>query len=121
MREYEHGVDQLDPDERDDESAKAVHDLFTQTPLDAWEPIQAGSFLEARFILQHTACEVALVHEDLVQREGGQSLAPHLLSVSFKVSIPAGHYPCFAPRLPLDYRNTAESIDSSDVEADNGN
>ena len=56
-------------------SAKSIHELFSRTPLEAWEPIQAGSFLQARFILQHTACEVALVHEDLYQREGGQSLA----------------------------------------------
>jgi PleD family two-component response regulator len=56
-------------------SAKSMHDLFSQTALENWEPIQAGSFLQARFILQHTACEVALVHEDLYQREGCQSLA----------------------------------------------
>src|SRR6516162_8648801 len=56
-------------------SAKSIHELFSRTPLEAWEPIQAGSFLQARFILQHTACEVALVHEDLYQREGSQSLA----------------------------------------------
>ena len=56
-------------------STKPMQQLFSQTPLDAWEPIQAESFLQARFILQHQACEVALVHEDLYHREGGQSLA----------------------------------------------
>src|SRR5260370_39505661 len=52
-----------------------MQELFSQAPLDAWEPILAESFLQARFILQHNACDVALVHEDLSQREGGQSLA----------------------------------------------
>jgi PleD family two-component response regulator len=56
-------------------STKPMQQLFSQTPLDVWEPIQAESFLQARFILQHHACEVALVHEDLYLREGGQSLA----------------------------------------------
>ena len=56
-------------------SAKPMQELFSQAPLDAWEPILAESFLQARFILQHNACDVALVHEDLYQREGGPSLA----------------------------------------------
>jgi PleD family two-component response regulator len=49
--------------------------IFTQPPLECWEPIPAESFLQARFILQHHACEVAVVHEDLFHREGEQSLA----------------------------------------------
>lgn len=55
-------------------SAKPLQELFSHGPLQSWEPIPADSFMQARFILQHNSCEVALVHEDLYQREN-QSLA----------------------------------------------
>ena len=56
-------------------SGKSMHELFSQAPLEGWEPISAESFMQARFILQHHTCDVALVHEDLFHREGEQSLA----------------------------------------------
>lgn len=48
--------------------------LFEREPLGQWEPLYADGFSKARYILQHNPCEMLLVHEDLVQKEGAQGL-----------------------------------------------
>jgi GGDEF domain-containing protein len=49
--------------------------LFARDPLTNWETRAADSFSAARFVLQHTPCDVLVVHEDLCRREGPQALA----------------------------------------------
>ena len=49
--------------------------LFGRDPLTNWETRAADSFSAARFLLQHTPCDVLLVHEELCRREGLQALA----------------------------------------------
>jgi PleD family two-component response regulator len=49
--------------------------LFAREPLADWETHTADSFSAARFVLQHTPCDVLLVHEDLYHREGYPGLA----------------------------------------------
>ena len=49
--------------------------LFSQDPLNGWEAIPAHSFEEARFVLQHSACDLLLVDEGLCQQQGADGLA----------------------------------------------
>jgi diguanylate cyclase (GGDEF)-like protein len=49
--------------------------LFTQAPLHGWDAIPAKSFEEARFVLQHSACDLLLVDEGLCQQQGADGLA----------------------------------------------
>jgi GGDEF domain-containing protein len=48
--------------------------LFSRDPLTHWETRSADSFSAARFVLQHTPCDLLLV-EDVCGREGLQGLA----------------------------------------------
>jgi len=53
--------------------AERLRDLFAQDALRAWDPIPVDSFEEARFVLQHTTCDLVLVTEGLYQ-EGPEGL-----------------------------------------------
>jgi GGDEF domain-containing protein len=54
---------------------ESIRRLFEQVSLKSWEAIEAGSISQARFVLQHSPCDVALVNDDLYHREGEQALA----------------------------------------------
>src|SRR5262245_30928835 len=53
----------------------SLRNLFVHEPLQGWEAIEADSFAQARFIMQHHPCDVVLVNEDLFQRERNQGLS----------------------------------------------
>jgi diguanylate cyclase (GGDEF)-like protein len=55
-------------------SKQSIQELFTRGPLDAWESVAAESFAEVRFVMQHNPCDIALVHEELLLREGEPAL-----------------------------------------------
>jgi len=54
--------------------AELLRGLFMQDALEAWEPRPVDSFEEARFVLQHTTCDLVLVAEGLYQ-QGPEGLA----------------------------------------------
>jgi PleD family two-component response regulator len=58
----------------DSEAAPTVLQLFDQSPLDSWTPIPVENFAEARFVMQHNPCELALVHEELLDQDGEPAL-----------------------------------------------
>jgi GGDEF domain-containing protein len=58
------------PDEEE-----ALRPLFASDVMAGWEPVAADSFHQARFTLQHTACDVLLVDEGLYGAEGPEGLA----------------------------------------------
>jgi diguanylate cyclase (GGDEF)-like protein len=55
-------------------AAEPIQQLFKSGPLDTWEAVQADCFAQVRFIMQHHPCDVIVVHEGLVQREGEPAL-----------------------------------------------
>lgn len=57
------------------ENRAALKSLFLDHHLDGWEVVEAESFTQARFVLQFDPCDVLLIHQDLVDAEGGQGLA----------------------------------------------
>jgi diguanylate cyclase (GGDEF)-like protein len=54
---------------------ESLQQLFVEEPLSAWQTLAADSFSRARFVLQHDPCDLLLVNDDLLEREGGQGLA----------------------------------------------
>ncbi len=56
-------------------AAGPIRQLFLHGPLDSWEAVEADSFAQVRFIAKHNPCDLALVHEDLLHREGEPALA----------------------------------------------
>jgi len=54
--------------------AELLRGLFRQDVLEAWESRPVESFEEARFVLQHTTCDLVLVAEGLYQK-GPEGLA----------------------------------------------
>jgi GGDEF domain-containing protein len=54
--------------------AELLRGLFAQEALQAWQPSLVESFEEARFLLQHTACDLVLVDESL-SRQAPEGLA----------------------------------------------
>lgn len=57
------------------EQQSSFEALFAQEPLDQWETAAATSFAQARFALQYQPCDLLLINNDLVEREGSQGLA----------------------------------------------
>lgn len=57
------------------EQQPSFETLFAQEPLDQWETAAATSFAQARFALQYQPCDLLLINNDLVEREGSQGLA----------------------------------------------
>lgn len=57
------------------DSMACLRHVFTHDPLDHWDVVEADSFSQARFCLQHNACDVLLVHHGLYDSEGPQGLA----------------------------------------------
>jgi diguanylate cyclase (GGDEF)-like protein len=53
--------------------AELLRGLFTDESLQRWDPYCVASFEEARFLLQHTPCDLALVDESLY-RQGPDGL-----------------------------------------------
>jgi diguanylate cyclase (GGDEF)-like protein len=53
----------------------ALRQLFASQVLAAWDVVDADSFVRARFVLQHTACDILLVDEGLCVAEGMEGLA----------------------------------------------
>ncbi len=54
---------------------QSLQQLFSAEPFKGWETLEADSFSRARFVLQHDPCDLLLVNDDLLEREGGQGLA----------------------------------------------
>jgi len=54
---------------------ESMRALFQSRFLNDWEVIEAGSFTQARFNLQFDPCDVLVVHQDLMENEGGQGLS----------------------------------------------
>lgn len=54
---------------------REFQELFARDPLDQWEVAVADSFSRARFLVQHNPCDLMVVHEDVLEREGAQGLA----------------------------------------------
>jgi len=52
----------------------SIRQLFDQGPLDSWDLVPAEDFAEVRFVMQHSPCDIALVHEELLYREGEPAL-----------------------------------------------
>jgi PleD family two-component response regulator len=55
--------------------ASRLLSVFTQEPLHGWEAVPADSFEEARFVLQHNACDLLLVDEALYDQQGPDGLS----------------------------------------------
>ena len=55
-------------------AGEPLRELFNEEPLNAWKILEADSFSQARFVLQHDPCDVLVVNEDLLASEGGQGL-----------------------------------------------
>ncbi len=49
--------------------AELLRGLFTQEALQGWEPCPVQTFEEARFLVQHTTCDLVLVDESLHRQE----------------------------------------------------
>ncbi len=54
---------------------ESLQQLFAAEPLSAWQTLAADSFSRTRFVMQHDPCDLILVNDDLLEREGGQGLA----------------------------------------------
>ena len=52
-----------------------IKSLFEREPLSQWLTLYADSFPMARFTLMHNPCDALVVHEDLLEAEGGPGLA----------------------------------------------
>lgn len=52
-----------------------MQDLFCQEPLERWEILETDSFPLAHFTLQYTPCDLLLVNDDLLEREGDSAMA----------------------------------------------
>lgn len=57
------------------ENRASLKSLFQRRQLEDWEVVEAESFTQARFVLQFEPCEVLLIHQDLLDSEGGQGLS----------------------------------------------
>lgn len=57
------------------EGRSALKEVFQDHRLDGWQVIEAESFTQARFNLQFDPCDVLVIHQDLMDAEGGQGLA----------------------------------------------
>ncbi len=53
---------------------KEFVDLFTRDPLEQWTTVFADDLSKARCSLQHNPCDVLIVHEELLEKEGPQAL-----------------------------------------------
>src|SRR3712207_6225744 len=53
----------------DAEERAVLRPLFARGFLQGWSVLEASSFAQARFALQHDACDVILVDEGLYRRE----------------------------------------------------
>jgi diguanylate cyclase (GGDEF)-like protein len=81
---------------------KPVCGLFSQPPLDEWEPVAADSFERAQFVAQHNPCEILLIGEDLFHREGEAGLTWLARQHHVPTILLAG---CTARTLELAYRH----------------
>ena len=52
-----------------------LHEVFQHEALAKWEVLDANSFEQAFFVLQHDLCNVLLIDQSLCDQEGWQSLA----------------------------------------------
>lgn len=56
-------------------AGRVLREQFERDPLLNWDYLEVDNFSKARFVLQHHPCDVLLVHDELVEREGSQGLA----------------------------------------------
>ncbi|HYT91049.1 MAG TPA: diguanylate cyclase [Gemmataceae bacterium] len=56
------------------DAGPALRQLFASEPLTAWETVEADTFEQTRFLLQHTALDVLLIDEGLCAAEGMDGL-----------------------------------------------
>ena len=49
--------------------------LFEREPLQNWDTVFADCFSRARFNMQQNPCDALMVHEDLLEKDGGQGLS----------------------------------------------
>lgn len=57
------------------ENRDALRALFQNRYLNDWEVVEAESFTQARYLLQFEPCDAFVVHQDLMDSEGGQGLS----------------------------------------------
>jgi PleD family two-component response regulator len=66
---------------------KEIEDLFTREPLDSWSALFADSFSQARCTLQHNACDLLVVLEEMMHQEGAAGLSWIIWQQTFPVLV----------------------------------
>ena len=74
---------------------KELEDLFTRDPLDQWGPHFAESFSQARCALQHNPCDLLIVLEEALTREGAAGLSWLIWQQAFPVMLLGDAPECF--------------------------